>query len=143
MKNLMKIVCAVILMVNMMACGSVKQVQMMDCSTMEIVQINEQIMFDYNKYNINEDQMELLDEIAITMIDNPKLILVINGYASEEGAFDYNMNLSQMRADAVKSALMLRNVPTDNIKESIGQGETTSFGDVLKDNRRGMILSID
>jgi outer membrane protein OmpA-like peptidoglycan-associated protein len=119
------------------------QVQTVDCTVQEIIQINEVIMFDWDKYDIRADQMDLLNRIAETMIANPDLVLVLEGYASEEGDIDYNLELSQDRADAVKSMLMLSNVPEENIKKAIGNGESTIFGDLLDDNRRVMVLSID
>jgi outer membrane protein OmpA-like peptidoglycan-associated protein len=69
--------------------------------------------------------------------------LVLEGHASMEGTIGHNLKLSQMRADAVKSMLMLSNVPEENIKSSIGQGETNIFGEILDTNRRVMVLSVD
>ena len=122
---------------------STPQVQIVDCTVQEVIQINEVIMFDWDDYCIRADQMDLLNRIAETMIANPDLVLVLEGYASEEGDIDYNLELSQDRADAVKSMLMLSNVPEENIKKAIGNGESTIFGDLLDDNRRVMVLSIN
>lgn len=137
------------LIINFAACGAVKHVQTVDCSVVaqpeayEVIQINEAIMFDYDVSLIRADQMDLLDRIAAVMTDNPDMVLVLEGHASEEGDVEYNLNLSQMRANSVKNALMLRNISEDNIKDAIGNGETTIFGDLLDDNRRVMVLSID
>jgi outer membrane protein OmpA-like peptidoglycan-associated protein len=118
-------------------------VQTVDCSVQEIIQINEVIMFDWDDYCIRADQMDLLNRIAAIMIANPDLVLVLEGYASEEGDIEYNLELSQERANAVKSMLILSRVPEENIKEAIGNGESTIFGDLLDANRRVMILSIN
>jgi len=141
MNKILSVVFGLALMLNF-AC-STPQVQTVDCSVQEIIQINEVIMFDWNDYTIRADQLDLLNIIAETMITNPDLVLVLEGYASEEGDMDYNMELSQNRANAVKSMLMLSQVPEENIKSAIGQGESTIFGDILDTNRRVMVLSID
>ena len=142
MKKVMSIVCGIMMMVGLMACGA-KQVQVIDCSEAEIIEISEVVMFDWDSYEIRADQMELLNSIAATMIANPDLVLVLEGHASVEGETDYNLNLSQMRADSVKSMLMLSQVPEQNIQSSIGQGETDIFGEILDTNRRVMVLSVD
>lgn len=124
------------------ACAK-KQVQMIDYSSQEIIKITEVIMFDLDAYNIRGDQLDLIAGIAETMIANPDIVLVIDGYASEEGETNYNLKLSQNRANAVKSMLMLNQVPEKSIKSAIGKGETNIYGEILDSNRRVMVLSIN
>ena len=77
------------------------------------------------------------------MAEYPDTALILDGYASEEGASDYNLDLSQDRADSVKAALIEKGVDADRIVNAVGQGEATVFGDLLKLNRRVMVLSVD
>lgn len=141
MNKILTVIFGLALMLNF-AC-STPQVQTVDCSVQEIIQINEVVMFDWDSYEIRADQMDLINRIAETMLANPDIVLVLEGYASEEGDVDDNMILSQNRADAVKSMLMLSQVPEVNIQKAMGRGESTIFGDILDTNRRVMVLSIN
>jgi outer membrane protein OmpA-like peptidoglycan-associated protein len=107
------------------------------------IKILEPVMFDWDKSVIRADQEDVLNKVAALMAEYPDTALVLDGYASEECATDYNLALSQDRADAVKSALIMKGVDADRIVNVVGQGEATVFGDLLKLNRRVMVLSVD
>jgi outer membrane protein OmpA-like peptidoglycan-associated protein len=47
----------------------------------------------------------------------------VDGYASKRGNSDYNLVISQRRADWVKQSLINRGVAEDRIKLSVGWGE--------------------
>lgn len=107
------------------------------------VKILEPVMFDWDKSDIRADQEPVINKVADLMIEYPDTALILDGYASEEGATDYNLALSQDRADAVKSALIMKGVDGSRIVNAVGQGEATIFGDLLKLNRRVMVLSVE
>jgi len=107
------------------------------------IKILEPVMFDWDKAEIRADQEDVINKVADLMKEYPDTALILDGYASEEGAADYNLKLSQDRADAVMSALIMKGVPGDRIVNAVGQGEATVFGDLLKLNRRVMVLSVD
>lgn len=99
-------------------------------------------MFDFDKSDIRADQEIILDKVDILMDTYPDTDLVINGYASTEGSEEYNLGLSQRRANAVKDALIKRGIPADRIKKVTGKGEVGIFGEILKLNRRAVILDV-
>jgi outer membrane protein OmpA-like peptidoglycan-associated protein len=107
------------------------------------INILEPVMFDWDKSNIRADQEIVIDKVAALMAEYPDTMLALKGHASVEGTDDYNLALSQRRADSVKAALVAQGVSADRIVSAIGEGETSIFGDILKTNRRVMVLSVD
>ncbi len=63
------------------------------------------VHFDFNKYNIRPGDAAVLDEAAATLQANPNVTVNVNGYCDAIGSVDYNLKLSQKRADAVANYL--------------------------------------
>lgn len=64
------------------------------------------VFFKLASSAITADQMPNVEMIADYMKDHPKSVVVIKGYASPEGNYEYNVKLAQARAEAVKKALV-------------------------------------
>lgn len=64
------------------------------------------ILFDLDKATLSESSKPTLDEIAKFMTSNPSFNLVLTGHTDAKGAFDYSLELSQRRAEAVVAALV-------------------------------------
>ncbi|MBN9050394.1 MAG: OmpA family protein [Rhizobiales bacterium] len=64
------------------------------------------IYFDTDKTVVKPQSKPTLDEIAKLLRAQPALNVVIVGHTDSQGAYDYNMNLSQRRAAAVAAALV-------------------------------------
>lgn len=67
---------------------------------------------------------------------------VVHGFASEEGAADYNRRLSCHRALRVARELMATGVRPERIREVAALGETARFGDAAA-NRVALVLAED
>ena len=106
-----------------------------------VVQIKENIMFDYDSSIIDTIQMDKVDIIVGLMKLYPDTLIVLKGYASSEGDFEYNVKLSLARAVSVKTELMNQNIEEERI-DIIGIGATSLFGELLDLNRRVLILNI-
>ncbi len=91
--------------------------------TREAIEIKEKIRFAQGKDTILFDSYPLLDEISDAIKDNTKMQISIEGHTDSQGSDDYNLRLSQRRADAVRDYLIARGVPAENLK-SIGFGES-------------------
>lgn len=59
------------------------------------------IYFDFNKSEIKPDSEPVLKEIARFLESNPQVNLYIVGHTDNIGSFEYNMELSKKRAEAV------------------------------------------
>ncbi len=69
--------------------------------------IHEKIQFEYDKAVIKEESFDLLRELAETIAKNPHIKQIrIEGHASSEGSDEYNLKLSQARAEAVLNHLV-------------------------------------
>jgi outer membrane protein OmpA-like peptidoglycan-associated protein len=81
-----------------------------------------EVTFARNEHNrcLNPN---VLDDDARWLKEHPNVRFYIDGYASKRGEQNYNLVLSQQRADWVKQSLIGRGVPEDRIKLSVGWGE--------------------
>ena len=80
------------------------------------------VAFPFNVAEVQASQMPTVERIAAYLKDNPGVNAVINGYASPEGTEEYNMKLSQRRADAMKAILVDKYGIEASRIEAIGHG---------------------
>lgn len=62
--------------------------------------------FAYNSADLERSAVEQLQKLGTLMQRNPKAAFAIEGYTDSFGPADYNIDLSQRRADAVKDYLV-------------------------------------
>ncbi|MET3612400.1 outer membrane protein OmpA-like peptidoglycan-associated protein [Rhizobium aquaticum] len=63
------------------------------------------IQFDFDKADIKPESRPTLDEIAKFLKANNEVALVVTGHTDGKGGFDYNVDLSKRRAQAVAADL--------------------------------------
>ena len=105
----------------------------------------EWVYFDYNKYNVKS---EYANEIESTITNNiaskTSVDIVVEGHADERGSDEYNMALSERRANAAKRILIKNGIPVSNIKVvPYGEQAPVSYGKSERDyakNRRAVIV---
>ena len=107
------------------------------------------VYFDVNKYDVNEQsKIELIK--FIEQIDTAKVESIsILGYCDDRGSFQYNLKLSQNRANEIKSILNNAGVKLKIVVEIQGKGkieltendEDKNLDYVRKKNRRVDIVS--
>jgi outer membrane protein OmpA-like peptidoglycan-associated protein len=86
-----------------------------------IVNIND-VLFDFNKYTLKPGAREKLAKVSGILLAYPGLKLQLEGHTDSVGSDDYNLNLSQQRADAVRDFLAEQGVSTANIS-AVGMGK--------------------
>ena len=64
------------------------------------------IFFEFDKADLKADSNPTLVEIAQLLKSDPKLAVLIVGHTDNQGAYDYNIELSRRRAEAVVKALV-------------------------------------
>ncbi len=73
------------------------------------------ITFDVNKDSIREGSFGVLDEAAKILAEYPDLKVEVAGHTDDTGAREYNLKLSQQRAESVKRYLMSKGVSGERI----------------------------
>ena len=81
------------------------------------------IYFDFNKSDVKPESEPALHEIAKLLSGNPNLKVFIVGHTDNVGGIDYNMKLSQARADAVVKALTTKYKVTPQQLKAYGVGQ--------------------
>jgi OOP family OmpA-OmpF porin len=64
------------------------------------------IYFDFNKANLREESLPIIDEVAGLLKAKPDMKMEIQGHTDSKGTAAYNLKLSERRAEAVKAYLV-------------------------------------
>jgi len=81
------------------------------------------IYFDFNKSDVKPESEPSLSEIAKLLTGTPNLKVFIVGHTDNVGGVDYNMKLSQARADAVVKALTTKYKVNPQSLKAYGVGQ--------------------
>jgi len=74
------------------------------------VTLNENLLFELNKYDINKNYHPSLVLMANTLNKYPKTNILITGYTDNTGTQKFNQELSKKRADAARDFLIQNGV---------------------------------
>jgi len=89
--------------------------------TIQVVQptvrefVFEDVHFEFNRYDLRNDALRILDEAVAAMQANPTLRLEIEGHTCNIGTAEYNLALGERRASAVRDYLSSRGVSPDRL----------------------------
>jgi outer membrane protein len=81
-----------------------------NCHIIEQSVIVRAVDFEFNLSQLTVPAQQTLDEVASALLTQPELNVEIQGHTDSIGSVAYNLNLSQRRADAVKSYLVSKGV---------------------------------
>jgi len=84
--------------------------------TQKEIRITQQIQFEFNRAVIKPGiSFAILDEVADVLKGNQNIALEVQGHTDSVGSANYNMRLSQARAEAVREALIARGVAASRL----------------------------
>lgn len=92
------------------------------------------VHFEFDSARLVPGAVTILDSAAATLKDNPALVVEVAGHTDSVGAEDYNLDLSQRRAQAVVDYLKARGV-TNELKAR-GYGESEPIADNSEEEGR-------
>jgi len=91
------------------------------------------ILYDFDKFNIRADAQPELDKLVKIMKDNPKIIVELSSHTDIRGKYDYNMKLSQQRAESAVAYLIAHGIDKSRMTAK-GYGWTHPFTTTKDDN---------
>jgi outer membrane protein OmpA-like peptidoglycan-associated protein len=80
------------------------------------------VLFDTGRSQLNPGSARKLDQLAQFLSDHPARRVQIDGFTDSIGSDSYNQDLSQRRADAVKTSLVTRGIDSTRVG-STGYGK--------------------
>ena len=86
------------------------------------------VLFDMNSSVLKTGAYSELDRVATILNKYPETRIRIEGHTDSTGSEAYNLKLSEQRAQAVKAALIAKNVDAARL-ETVGFGETRPVAD--------------
>jgi outer membrane protein OmpA-like peptidoglycan-associated protein len=81
------------------------------------------IYYGFGDAEVNETTKNELSPLVALMLQDPEMVIEIAAYTDSRGKAPFNLNLSQLRADNIKSHLVEKDIAPNRIK-TIGYGET-------------------
>jgi len=112
-----------------------------------IVNISD-VLFDFNKYTLKPGAREKLAKVSGILLAYPGLKIQVEGHTDAVGSDEYNMKLSQQRADGVREYLVSQGVPGQTVVATgLGKADPVASNDTAagrQQNRRvEMVVSGD
>lgn len=84
---------------------------------------NSNVFYDFGKWNLRPEAMVSLDKLIETLGDNPNITIELMSHTDSRASDEFNLELSQKRAQSVVDYLIERGIPADRL-EAKGYGET-------------------
>lgn len=99
------------------------------------------IYFANNSSRLTQKEADKLDAVAEMMKAQPDITLNIVGHASNTGSEDYNLRLTQRRANTVKMLLVRRGIDGSRMKPVVGRGIDRDAADSKQARRVELIIN--
>ena len=104
------------------------------------------VQFDYKKWDVKPQFNSNLDNVENILKNNPDLKIRIEGHTDDIGSMEYNLNLSNKRAKAIKDYLVGKGIDESRITTiSLGYSQPIADNDTPEGralNRRAEIVPL-
>ena len=115
-----------------------------DTSTEVDCQKEARVFFAFNMHDLTPEARETLNTMATCMEQNADWRLVVEGHADERGTTEYNLQLGEKRAQAIKEYISRKGVSKDRIR-TVSYGEEKPLDPASTEeawalNRRGELV---
>ncbi len=104
------------------------------------------IYFDFDSAKLRADSEEGVSAVYKFLVLNPDKNILLEGHTDDIGNEDYNLKLSEKRAESVKNALINKGIAAERIKtKGCGSSQplsTNNFDDELKTLNRRVSMSL-
>ena len=98
------------------------------------------VLFDFNKYTLKPGAREKMAKVSGILLAYPGLQIQVEGHTDSVGSDEYNLTLSQERADAVRGYLVAQGVPASGVTAvGLGKADPVASNDTAagrQQNRR-------
>ncbi|NBD95825.1 MAG: OmpA family protein [Gammaproteobacteria bacterium] len=81
-----------------------------------VLTLGADVLFDLDKYQLREGAERTIDRIAEFLNEYEDRQVLVEGFTDSTGARDYNLRLSEQRAESVRDALVERGVGEDRVQ---------------------------
>jgi outer membrane protein OmpA-like peptidoglycan-associated protein len=93
-----------------------------------VITLSGSVLFASNQSALLPAALDRLNKVADALLMTKERNLTVEGFTDSQGSYDYNMVLSQKRADVVRSYLISRGYPS-NLIQANGIGEERPVAD--------------
>ncbi len=101
-----------------------RALQVEETATSLTMKLEGDVLFDFDKATVMPAAEKLLDTVAIVLGEFPEGKVTVEGYTDSKGSEKVNLDMSQRRADAVKSWLVKKKSIPEKMITTQGFGET-------------------
>ena len=107
----------------------------------------EGVTFKFNSAELTPDSLPVLNDVAASLQRHPLLKVEVQGHTDSTGPADYNLKLSERRANAVRDYLASHGVPESQLTAK-GYGltkpiDTNKTKEGRAHNRRVVMYAVD
>lgn len=86
-------------------------------------EVIENIFYDFDKATLRPESKHALDTLIMMLEDNPNVTIELSAHTDRKGSDEYNINLSQRRAQSVVDYLIRHGIAADRLT-AMGYGES-------------------
>lgn len=104
--------------------GKVQDLQVRETETAVVIELAADVLFEFDKADILPEAQAALQQVAALIRERAKGAARIEGHTDSKGSDDYNLNLSRLRAEAVRDWLVQRESLNEVRFTTHGLGET-------------------